>query len=222
MVRDWQRDCEMFARCIEIFDRCYRLADEKKVHGFCAPLGVELRERLQQMNWLLTQIRSREDKLRSIDEKCGAALKAHIERITAEGLSYGLNPIPQEDLMSREGFYRYIALMAEIRLFAECFYYFAFRASRIIRNMPELKSFEAAGVRNMRNHLIEHPEARDSQVLSWSFGFGGPNGAVVKAIRESSETAHPDAGLYLNAREFAVNLETALERGIAGLASSSP
>jgi hypothetical protein len=210
----------VFARCIEIFDRYYRLADEKKVHGFCAPLGIELRERLQQMNWLLTQIRSRGDELSAIDEKRRAAFKAHIERITAEGLSYGVTPIPQEEIMSRKEFYRYIALTDEIRLFAECFYYFAARARRIIRDMPELNSFEAAGVRTVRNHLIEHPEGRGSQVLSCSFAWGGPNGPVLKAIRESSETAHPDAGLYPNAHEFAVKLETALERGIASLAPS--
>jgi hypothetical protein len=83
--------------------------------------------------------------------------------------------------------------------------------------MPELNSFEAAGVRDVRNHLIEHPEGRGSQVLSQSFAFGGPNGPIVKALRDTSETAHPDAGLYANAREFAVNLESTLQRGIASL-----
>jgi hypothetical protein len=120
--------------------------------------------------------------------------------------------------MSHEASYRQIALMFEIRVLVECFYYFAARARHIIRGMPELNSFEAAGVRDVRNHLIEHPERRGSQILSRSFAFGGPNGPIVKPIRDTSETAHPDAGLYANAHEFAVNLETALKRGTASLA----
>jgi hypothetical protein len=69
----------------------------------------------------------------------------------------------------------------------------------------------------VRNHLIEHPEGLASRVLSRSFGFGGPNGPVVKAIRESLETAHPDVGLYANAKEFADNLETAAATAVRAL-----
>jgi len=84
--------------------------------------------------------------------------------------------------------------------------------------MPKLKTFEAAGVWNVRNHLIEHPEGRASRVLSRSFSFGGAHGPVVKAIRETAETAHPDAGLYANAQEFADNLEATLASALTALA----
>lgn len=208
----------MFARCIEVFDEYYRAADAKRVQGFSAPLGCEVRERLQQMDWLLGQIRPREDELNAITTEAGARLKEHVGRVKAEGLSYEDTPMPPESQMSRDEGYRSIALMFEIQLHVECFYYFAARARSIIRGMPQLKSFEAAGVRNVRNHLIEHPEGRTSQVLSRSFGFGGANGPVVKALRESTETAHPDAGLFANAQEFADNLAGTLVSAMCALA----
>lgn len=204
----------MFGRCIELFDDYYRAADAKRIQGFSAPLGCELRERLQQMNWLLVQIQSREDELTTIGDRSRAALSSHINRIKAEGLSYEDTPIPADAQMSREDGYRSIALMDEIRLLVEAFYYFAARARHIVRNMPKLNSFEAVGVRNVHNHLIEHPEGRGSQVLSRSFAFGGAKGPVVKAIRESTETAHPDVGLFTNAQEFADNLTKTLQDAV--------
>ena len=206
----------MFARCREVFDEYYRLAEAKKIRGFRVPLGLEAKERLEQMDWLLTQIRSHEDQLSATNEQSRAATEAHIERLEAEGLPFD-TPIPPE---VKTHIYRSTELMFEIRLLVECFYYFAARARGMIRDMPELNSFEAAGVRDVRNHLIEHPEGRSSQVLSRSFGFGGPNGPIVKALRDTSETAHPDGGLYANAHEFALNLETALKGAIGSLVPS--
>jgi len=208
----------VFTRCIELFAEYHRVADAKKIEGFSAPLGCEVTERLHQMTWLLGQIRPREDELNTISARAGSRLKEHVEHVKAAGLSYEDTPMPPEAQMSRENGYRSIALMFEIKLHVECFYYFAARARSIIRGMPQVKSFEATGVRNVRNHLIEHPEGRASQVLSRSFGFGGANGPVVKAIRESTETAHPDAGLFAKPREFADNLEKTLENAVRALA----
>jgi hypothetical protein len=210
----------VFAHCIELFDEYYRIADAKKIEGFSAPLGCELKERLQQMEWLLDQIRPRESELDDITERSGQRMKEHIQQLDAKGLSYEKTPMPAEAQMSRDEGYRLIALMFEIQLYAECFYYFAGRARSIVLGMPKLQSFEAAGVRDVRNHLIEHPEGRASRVMSRSFAFGGGNGPVVKAVREASETAHPDAGLYANAREFAVNLDTALTSAMEELGVS--
>jgi hypothetical protein len=208
----------VFGRCIDLFDRYFRAAEAKKIKGFSAPLGSEIRERLQQMDWLLTQIRPRDEELKTINSQVGARMREHVKRITAAGLSFEDTPIPPGVDMSREEASRSIALMDELKIFVECFYYFAARTRSVVRQMPELKSFEAAGVRNVRNHLIEHPEKPASRVLSRSFGFGGPNGPILKALRESTETAHPDAGLYANAKEFADNFEQTLQAALRNLA----
>lgn len=208
----------MFERCIELFDEYYRIADTKHIDGFSAALGCEIRERLQQMNWLLSQVRLRDDELSAITTRSGLRIKAHVDQLKAAGLSYEGASIPMDWPMSQGDGARVTGLMFEIQLHVECFYYFAGRARSIIRGMPKLKSFESEGVRNVRNHLIEHPEGNASKVLSRSFAFSGAAGPVVKAVRESSETAFPDAGLFANAQEFAGNFETALMNAIQGFA----
>jgi hypothetical protein len=126
----------VFARSIKSFDDYYRIADANRLNGFSAPLGGELRERLQQMDWLLGRVESRERGLSAITKRHGDRFRAHIEDILARGLSYEDVPIPTDIAMSREDGRRIIDLMFEIRIFAECFYYFAARARSIARAMP--------------------------------------------------------------------------------------
>jgi hypothetical protein len=91
----------------------------------------------------------------------------------------------------------------EIELLAECFYYVAFRAQRLIASLPELGGFEAIGVRDVRNHLIEHPERKDSGVVNRGFQFGADRGPVLRAVRLDTDPKDwQDPGLYANAMEF--------------------
>lgn len=91
----------------------------------------------------------------------------------------------------------------EIELLAECFYYLAFRTQRLIASLPHLKGFEVSGVRDVRNHLIEHPEGKDSGVINRGFQFGAERGPVLRGPRlETDPKDWQDPGLYANAREF--------------------
>jgi hypothetical protein len=46
----------------------------------------------------------------------------------------------------------------EIKLSTEAFYYFAARFIKILKCFTQFKNFDAPGVRNVRNRLLEHSE----------------------------------------------------------------
>ena len=110
----------------------------------------------------------------------------------------------------------------EIRLLTESFYHFAGRLRSIIRHKerpcPYLTGFECNGIRDVRNHLLEHPEGINSRVFEWSWTIGGVEGPVLKAWREPSQAGtFPDCGLYPNAQELKANLEVVLGRALKAM-----
>lgn len=109
----------------------------------------------------------------------------------------------------------------ELRLLLEAFYYSAHRVRDILQDgaaeLPGLSHFEAIGVRNVRNHLIEHP-SRKSGVLIFSYAAGGPVGPQLKPVRWSLDPpGTQDNGLHKNAKEFEEALDRTLERSIAAI-----
>jgi len=99
----------------------------------------------------------------------------------------------------------------ELWMYVECFYYLAFRTRRVIKSLPKLSSFESPGIRDVRNHLLEHPEGLKSDLLKRSFSWGKGGGPVLKAQRHAENAlVFPDAGLYANYLEFQENLNNLL------------
>ena len=101
----------------------------------------------------------------------------------------------------------------------EAFYYSAHRVRDIFRDsvneLPGLSNFEAVGIRNARNHLIEHPRGH-SGVLVYTFAVGGPVGPQLRPIQWSGDPpGTQDQGLHQNAKEFEEALNATLERAIA-------
>jgi hypothetical protein len=87
-------------------------------------------------------------------------------------------------------------LADELEFLTEAFYWFAFRLRNVLRLLPGLGSFDGKGVRDVRNHLLEHPEKGQSGVIWGGFGFGGECGPVLKAVRRGDQTdVWKDAGL---------------------------
>jgi hypothetical protein len=110
-------------------------------------------------------------------------------------------------------------LLFVMRLLTESFYYFAFRVRQILRNkvhpFPFVASFESVGVRDVRNHLIEHPEGRASLVFNRTFMWYAGSGMHLKSGRQEWEKGEfIDAGLKVNAAEFAENLYAVLQFAI--------
>jgi hypothetical protein len=99
-------------------------------------------------------------------------------------------------------------LMFELRLSTEAFYYFAQRFVKILNCLPHLKTFDAPGVRNVRNRLLEHPE-----VTQQDWGYAARTGPALKSAAPrpaGKENVPSDPGLFVNAAELRDRLERRL------------
>jgi hypothetical protein len=104
-----------------------------------------------------------------------------------------------------------------LELLTEQFYWIAFRARSGIKRLPHLHGFEAVGVRNARNKLIEHNDRDDSQVFNGGFAWGMAQGPTLAAARMDQQPQHwKDEGLFVNAINFASGLQAAIARTPAG------
>ena len=104
-----------------------------------------------------------------------------------------------------------------MRLLTETYYYFAFRLRQILRNKTHpfrgLGTFDCPGVRDVRNHLIEHPEGATSRIFNRTFSWTQESGMHLKVGRQAWEgNAFSDSGFVANSREFNQNLASALDR----------
>lgn len=75
------------------------------------------------------------------------------------------------------------------------FYRTADRISHITEKLPGLKSFKCNKVRIIRNHLLEHPEGKDSGVTYDSFAYSISEGPYIKGLRVGEHTQFMDDGL---------------------------
>lgn len=204
-----------FQSTIDLFDEYYRGADRIKLAGFNRDLAVELRERLEQLGWLVDQIRALEERSEAAMTRAKLAFSAHVERLKREGLDFEKQPVPEDAKVTREEARDSIDAQFQMKLYSESFYYLAGRARALLRNkdepLPGLGGFESRGVRDVRNHLLEHPEGSASRIFIASWAWGGPQGPVMKSIRYAGqEDLFRDAGLYVNASEFIGQLEMLL------------
>jgi hypothetical protein len=172
-----------FDKLLGAFDEYYRLQDKLNAGRF-NDHGIELRKRLLQLRFLLS--------------KC-------------QSLDQDINSLRPASAGDRELMQRGLDAMDEQETYAETFYWIAWRCRQAIRQMPGLKSFDPVGIREVRNKLLEHPEAADSGVIFGGFGTGGEMGPVVKAMRyDDQKDLWKDRGLYVNAKEFADEMHRAL------------
>jgi hypothetical protein len=164
-----------FAEARLHFGRYYRW-QVRTQPKFSGDLAHEVGERLEQLGWIL-------DNVRKIESEMPPVLDAQWHRD-----------------------------FKELWFFTESFYYFGWRTREVLRSLPLLASFDALGLRNVRNHLLEHPE-KQSKIFQRSFSAGGPRGPTIKGPRQSDQVnVFPDAGIYANASEFVDNLLELLHR----------
>jgi len=68
-----------------------------------------------------------------------------------------------------------------------------------LNGVHKLKNFNPTGVRDVRNHLIEHTEKSGAAIFSFGISTGGP---VLRPIKPSNASAAHDRGLDKNVEEF--------------------
>lgn len=97
------------------------------------------------------------------------------------------------------------------------FYYLASRLKDILNNQLKVP-IEAKGIRDIRNHLVEHPERKPEHKDNWPyycFAFGGEEGPTFRPFLTNGEhhASSPDKGLRNNAQHFYETLEQCLKKG---------
>jgi hypothetical protein len=97
----------------------------------------------------------------------------------------------------------------QVELYGEAFYFFAWRLKGALSQVPGFSTFDPVGVRDVRNHLIEHAEGRKRGVMARSFMFNCPQGFVLKP-HGGGPGRVVDKGLYPNAEELLTDLLTRL------------
>jgi hypothetical protein len=105
------------------------------------------------------------------------------------------------------------AVGKELVFLSESFY-FAWRLRQVLTELPDFKKFDPIGIRNVRFHLLDHPE-KTSQALNFNFMFGHERqeGPVLKPM-SPREVDVNDRGLYVNAREMLEELVPRLRRAV--------
>jgi hypothetical protein len=113
-----------------------------------------------------------------------------------------------------------------LRLFAEMFYFVAWRLRQIVnskppRHFPYVAKLATPGLVLVRNHLVEHPEHGKEHARYEQHFVLTDSGLVLKTsevlIREGNSMAareHSDQGLYRNAEELHAELTRALNQAL--------
>jgi len=135
-----------FSSTITLFDSYQSKYKKDKPNQYPSRWVHEVVKRLRQLSFICDQIKAYEKEIMSMTD---ALNHPHSQKFSE--------------------FSRYLF---EAEFFVESFYYIAFRVKEILthisggRNIfPEFKNFNAIGLRNVRNHLLEHPEKHGGEVL---------------------------------------------------------
>lgn len=207
----------MFKTTIELLDEYLRPLNAVPPAGFDPDLGCEARERLEQLDYLVSKIRDLVAAKMVPDVERRANLEAFAEYVRKARESN--STVQDGSSPPWPGAFNALGEILELQLFTECFYYVAFRLRTIIRNRKSpfsgLSNFECQSVRDIRVKLLEH--SHEYGLTARSFGLSSISGPIIKpAYQHKASRQIEDRGLYPNAEEFKTNLEILLRRAVAG------
>ena len=203
----------MFDTARRLFDRYYCQHVAANTPGFDEHLAQEARVRLCQVHELYNRLLKLEEQLFEHDLKANPTPKNPLENKVI------LHDVARPPCNHPDAPLRPFTPADEVRISLEAFYYNACRIRDLFREsgsgLPGLRRFEAPGVRDVRNHLVEHP-TRERGVRVMAVAIGGPIGPQLKPVRWSSDPVGTvDAGLRANAQEFCSALEATLSAIVA-------
>lgn len=195
----------MFLRAQALLEEYYAVVHTDPPQWRTAHLIGEARARLRDLDYIYVRILTIEEGMAQLMGVVPRNLRSSIESKTIQ-VELG-PPLQPEHRTTPQGF----TSDDELRTLLEHFYWSAARLRDLIRDsardLPYVSGFEATGVRDVRNHLVEHPTGKRG-VPVYSFAFGGPVGPQLKPVRLSSdEPGTLDEGLQRNASQLAGSLE---------------
>lgn len=208
----------MFSEVIILFDQYVASPTTAQQPSFNVDLAAEVQERLRQLDLIVAKVRSLEEAGAAHQRQFAAKLWTHGEIPESVGVSAPREMSAEITSLLTANRTHMVDSTREIRLLTEAFYYFAFRVSQILTHhskpLPGLSTFECVEMRDVRNHLIEHPE-RNSKLYAQSFVYGQVAGPALKTGDLGKIGEHfRDAGLYVNANTFQQNFVRVLRRAI--------
>lgn len=204
------------------FDSTINLLDtyQAKLRGTPPPnyngdLLSETRERLRMLSILYSKVCELHDQATSRSQNLFPSNSEFFED-TPEGIKHKRMPTKEEFNEMNMQFIKHQELVLEMKMYAESFYYFAARIRKILIDkkvpLPLLNKFEAPGIRNVRNLIIEHP----GDLLIPSCCYGGAEGPKLKGAHYlGQKNVEQDRGFFINASEFKENLESLLNNAIS-------
>lgn len=72
-------------------------------------------------------------------------------------------------------------------------------AKGLLNETPKFRNYNPVGVRDVRNHLIEHTDRSGASIFSFGVATGGP---VLRPMKPQGAKAKHDPGLNANVKEF--------------------
>jgi hypothetical protein len=209
----------MFEQCRTSLEQYIVALRQKTMTKRGDHLLQEVRARLRQLQWLHARLLQLERELQEED------LKTFPEHQRPEWLKQvfheesGKKSDPS--IMAENPFQR----IDELRVLLEAFYYSAHRVRDILRDhdsdLPGVTGFEAKGVRDARNHLVEHP-GRKKGILVYTTACGGPVGPQLRPLRWSLDPpGTQDHGCITTLKSSNTPSEVCLSRAISA-ASPKP
>ena len=116
-------------------------------------------------------------------------------------------------------------LFNNARFYVESYYYFANRIRHILQfksePLPYLKGFKCPGVRDARNHLIEHPEGKGSRATFVSYSYNEGTGLRLRTGNCEQQKVR-DKGILANAKEFECNFMDIIDHACNEITKDRP
>ena len=197
----------MFERCRELLERYHASLLGRGATRQAKHLLLELRPRLRQLDWIYDRLLEIEAEILEEQRQMqGVPKEDGVLVIYSDTAS----PDPK---FSNTPKYAH----DELHILLEAFYYSAFRVQGIFNgnkdSLPGVPKFDAVSVRNVRNHLVEHPGGKSGVIVSSH--ICGPSGPRLRPVRWSLDPpGTQDDGLRPNAAEFEAALRGALESAL--------
>jgi hypothetical protein len=206
-----------FSSVVGLYDDYLRALQAANALQEKSDLALEAEQRLRQIDWLFDRAHERVQELAAIEQDIAGRRCASGISPADPGWATWLRSEAATEIRARGERENTVAF--ELKLYIEAFYYFAWRLRRILRCLPSLRGFESPGLRDVRNHLVEHPEGAGGftqQAWSW----GGEEGPRLKPFRDARRGGEcVDRGFYVNAYELRDILERRLQSALRVRAS---
>ena len=155
----------------------------------------------EKINEIMNEEAKRDKKLAAYLASIGGRL---FKKNSSEVSAYDLSKLNEESTPNA-------AELRKLHSTTEAIYHNLWAIKGRISQLPNFTNFNPSGVRDVRNHLIEHTEKKGSEAHIYSFGVA-TRGPVLRPIKPTGVNAPHDAGLETNLEQFLLEIIRRLDK----------